>query len=149
MVSCVTRHTGDRHTSTHLFHRLHCSSAPFPVCMQDRLLRLSSRVSGYITSTVIGPSACPQCIRPNPRLCHFIMPHCVGLLASQSNWSLPIHGTSIAKDGSHTTPLHAASVKGHLEVASLLLENGADLCVLLPASHLSLPPCCPMGDPEH
>ena len=28
--------------------------------------------------------------------------------------------------GSHTTPLHAASVKGHLDVASLLLENGAD-----------------------
>jgi ankyrin repeat protein len=28
--------------------------------------------------------------------------------------------------GSHMTPLHAASVKGHLEVASLLLESGAD-----------------------
>src|SRR6266478_136074 len=30
------------------------------------------------------------------------------------------------RGGSHTTPLHAASVKGHLEVASLLLESGAD-----------------------
>jgi hypothetical protein len=31
------------------------------------------------------------------------------------------------KGGSHMTPLHAASIKGHLEVASLLLENGADI----------------------
>jgi ankyrin repeat protein len=30
------------------------------------------------------------------------------------------------RGGSHRTALHAASVKGHLEVASLLLENGAD-----------------------
>jgi hypothetical protein len=30
------------------------------------------------------------------------------------------------KGGSHTTPLHAASVKGHLDVAALLLRNGAD-----------------------
>ena len=29
------------------------------------------------------------------------------------------------RGGIYTTPLHAASVKGHLEVASLLLENGA------------------------
>lgn len=28
--------------------------------------------------------------------------------------------------GSHPTPLHAASLKGHVQVASLLLENGAD-----------------------
>ena len=31
-----------------------------------------------------------------------------------------------SKGGSHSTSLHAASVKGHLEVASLLLRNGAD-----------------------
>jgi ankyrin repeat protein len=31
-----------------------------------------------------------------------------------------------SRGGSHTTPLHAASVKGHLEVASLLLKNGSD-----------------------
>src|SRR6266849_3651917 len=31
-----------------------------------------------------------------------------------------------SKGGSHTTPLHAASVKGHSKVASLLLGNGAD-----------------------
>jgi ankyrin repeat protein len=31
-----------------------------------------------------------------------------------------------SRGGSHTTPLHAASVKGHLKVASLLLRNGAD-----------------------
>ena len=31
-----------------------------------------------------------------------------------------------SRGGSHTTPIHAASVKGHLEVASLLLNNGAD-----------------------
>ena len=30
------------------------------------------------------------------------------------------------KGGSHTTPLHAASVKGHPDVASLLLKSGAD-----------------------
>ena len=32
-----------------------------------------------------------------------------------------------SRGGFHTTPLHAAAVKGHLEVASLLLESGADL----------------------
>jgi ankyrin repeat protein len=31
-----------------------------------------------------------------------------------------------SRGGSHTTPLHAASVKGHLDVASRLLESGAD-----------------------
>ncbi|KAN0109345.1 Ankyrin repeat-containing domain protein [Russula decolorans] len=31
-----------------------------------------------------------------------------------------------SRGGSHTTPLHAASVMGHLEVASLLIENSAD-----------------------
>src|SRR5580698_4862639 len=31
-----------------------------------------------------------------------------------------------SKGGFHTTPLHAASVKGYLQVASLLLRNGAD-----------------------
>jgi hypothetical protein len=31
-----------------------------------------------------------------------------------------------SRGGSHTTPLHAAAVKGHLFVASLLLKNGAD-----------------------
>src|SRR6266566_935933 len=31
-----------------------------------------------------------------------------------------------SRGGSHTTSLHAASVKGHLDVASLLLKNGAD-----------------------
>ena len=31
-----------------------------------------------------------------------------------------------SRGGFHTTPLHAASVKGHSDVASLLLENGAD-----------------------
>jgi ankyrin repeat protein len=31
-----------------------------------------------------------------------------------------------SKGGCHTTPLHAASVKGHLQVASLLLRHGAD-----------------------
>src|SRR5258708_10908901 len=31
-----------------------------------------------------------------------------------------------SRGGSHTTPLHAATVKGHLEVASLLLKSGAD-----------------------
>ena len=31
-----------------------------------------------------------------------------------------------SRGGFHTTPLHAASVRGHFEVASLLLENGAD-----------------------
>ena len=31
-----------------------------------------------------------------------------------------------SKGGSHTTPLHAASVKGHRKVASLLLRSGAD-----------------------
>ena len=31
-----------------------------------------------------------------------------------------------SKGGSHTTPLHAASVKGHLDVISLLLKSGAD-----------------------
>ena len=30
------------------------------------------------------------------------------------------------RGGLHTTPLHAASVKGHLDVASLLLKSGAD-----------------------
>ena len=31
-----------------------------------------------------------------------------------------------SRGGSHTTGLHAASVKGHLKVTSLLLKNGAD-----------------------
>jgi ankyrin repeat protein len=31
-----------------------------------------------------------------------------------------------SKGGSHTTPLHAASVKGHADVVSLLLRNGAN-----------------------
>ena len=31
-----------------------------------------------------------------------------------------------SRGGSHTTPLHAASVKGHFDVVSLLLKNGAD-----------------------
>jgi len=32
-----------------------------------------------------------------------------------------------SRGGSHTTALHAASVQGHLQVASVLLRNGADL----------------------
>ncbi len=40
--------------------------------------------SGYTTSTVIGRSACPLCIRCSPDLCHFIMPLCAVLLASPS-----------------------------------------------------------------
>ena len=31
-----------------------------------------------------------------------------------------------SRGGFHTTPLHAAAFKGHLGIASLLLENGAD-----------------------
>ena len=31
-----------------------------------------------------------------------------------------------SRGGSHTTPLHAASVKGHSQVASILLKGGAD-----------------------
>jgi ankyrin repeat protein len=31
-----------------------------------------------------------------------------------------------SRGGSHTTPLHAAAVKGHVEVTSVLLESGAD-----------------------
>ena len=31
-----------------------------------------------------------------------------------------------SRGGSRTTPLHAASVKGHLDVATMLLRNGAD-----------------------
>jgi hypothetical protein len=40
---------------------------------------------------------------------------------------ITVHSSDVnSRGGSHTTPLHAASVKGHLEVASLLLESGAD-----------------------
>jgi Ankyrin repeats (3 copies) len=40
---------------------------------------------------------------------------------------ITVHSSDVnSGGGSHTTPLHAASVKGHLEVASLLLESGAD-----------------------
>ncbi len=51
-------------------------------------------------------------------LCGFrgLVEHLINTHSSQVN----------IRGGSHTTPLHAASVKGHLEVASLLLESGAD-----------------------
>jgi ankyrin repeat protein len=38
------------------------------------------------------------------------------------------HSSDInSRGGLHVTPLHAASIKGHSDVASLLPENGADL----------------------
>ena len=40
---------------------------------------------------------------------------------------ITVHSSDVnTRGGSHTTPLHAASIKGHFDVASLLLERGAD-----------------------
>ena len=39
---------------------------------------------------------------------------------------LPVRRFANSTGGSHATPLHAALVKKHLDIASLLLENGAD-----------------------
>jgi ankyrin repeat protein len=54
------------------------------------------------------------------------MPLCVVSVISSDASSFPIHPISIARGGSHTTPLHAAAVKGHVEVTSVLLRSGAD-----------------------
>ena len=51
---------------------------------------------------------------------HGLVEHLIAANSSDVNNNVNSRG------GRHTTPLHAASVKRHLKVASLLLKNGAD-----------------------
>jgi hypothetical protein len=106
--------------SLRTYHRTSRRSWGVYLIPDSHILRLGR---GYTTLTVIGRSACPRCIRRSLRLGHFIMPLC-GFVGFAEHL-IAAHSEDVnSEGGSHTTPLHAASVKGHL--ASLLLRSGAD-----------------------
>jgi hypothetical protein len=103
-----------------LYHRTSRRSWGIYLILDSHILQLGC---GYTTLIIIGRCACPRCIRRSLRLGHFIMPLC-GFIGFAEHL-IAAHSKDVnSEGGSHTTPLHAASVKGHL--ASLLLRSGAD-----------------------
>jgi hypothetical protein len=105
------------------YHRTFRNSWNVCLTLQNHILRHGF---GYMTSTVIGWNPCPTIHPTRPEAGPLYYASLCGFHGLVERL-VSAHSSDVkSRGGSHTTPLHAASVMGHLEVASLLIKNGAD-----------------------